>query len=357
MKRNLVVAALVGVAGSAMAQSSSLTIYGIVDEAISHGSGSVSSKTYMGAARNASRLGFRGFENLGGGMGAGFNLEGQVNVDDGSGGTTSTNNQASGNTGGGGFTFGRRSTVSLFAPWGEIRLGRDFTSQYRNRVEIDPFYNIGVASIQPFAASQGGPVSTRASNIIAYYLPEKILGGVYGQAQYYLGEQPSNTAAKDDGTGKNFRLGYLFANTLNVSVSAAHTHYTATATAGSINTQNLGVQYKAGPFHLMSGLYRDTIFSTVGPLEYKGWSIGGIWTMGANALKGAVSEYGLTSGTKPHTTKLSLGVEHFLSKRTTLYVNYGRLHNANGAANALGGSITAPNESSWGTDVGVNHYF
>jgi predicted porin len=43
---------------------------------------------------------------------------------------TSTNNQANGSAGDGALTFNRRSTVSLSGPFGELRLGRDYTPSF-----------------------------------------------------------------------------------------------------------------------------------------------------------------------------------------------------------------------------------
>ena len=76
-----------------------------------------------------SRLGFRGTEDLGGGLNASFWLEAGLNNDNGTGASTSTNNSTStsqaGASGSQGLTFNRRSTVSLASTWGELRLGRD----------------------------------------------------------------------------------------------------------------------------------------------------------------------------------------------------------------------------------------
>ena len=128
MKKSLIALAVLAASGAAMAQSS-VTLFGVVDATYAYGSGSTSNKSQLTTSGyNGSRLGFRGVEDLGGGMSASFWLEAGVNIDNGSGAATSTNNQgASGSTGGGGLTFNRRSTVSLNGGFGEVRLGRDYT--------------------------------------------------------------------------------------------------------------------------------------------------------------------------------------------------------------------------------------
>ena len=132
MKKSLIALAVLAASGAAMAQSS-VTLFGIVDATYAYGSGSAGNKSQLtNSGYNSSRLGFRGVEDLGGGMSASFWLEAGVNNDNGSGANTSTNNQASGSTGGGGLTFNRRSTVSLNGGFGEVRLGRDYTPQFWN---------------------------------------------------------------------------------------------------------------------------------------------------------------------------------------------------------------------------------
>lgn len=258
---------------------------------LTRGNGSLSHKTALASGGlQGSRVGFRGVEDLGGGLRVSFNLEGQFFIDTGEGQATNTNNQTSGTTvspaGTQGFTFARRSTISLEGAWGELRLGRDFSSQYRNRLETDPFGSAGVGAIQPFVGSLGGPVSTRVSNMIGYYLPRN-LGGFYGQFQHYRGENPGSQTV-DDGTGSNFRLGYVW-GPVNLSLAAARTDYTRTATTGDILTQNVGVTYDAGPAKLLVGLFRDMVCNEI-PKAFKdhrpyavcsfagGWTYVALWS-------------------------------------------------------------------------------
>ena len=114
MKKSLIALAVLAASGAAMAQSS-VTLFGVVDATYAYGSGSVSNKSQLtNSGYNSSRLGFRGVEDLGGGMSASFWLEAGLNNDNGTGGVTNTNNQAATSTGGG-LTFNRRSTVRTTA--------------------------------------------------------------------------------------------------------------------------------------------------------------------------------------------------------------------------------------------------
>ncbi|MBV7429334.1 MULTISPECIES: porin [unclassified Acidovorax] len=359
MKRDtLLLLACASLCGAASAQST-VTIFGIADVMLTRGNGSLAGKTALASGGlQSSRVGFRGVEDLGGGLKASFHLEAQFFLDTGEGQATNTNNQTSGTTtapvGTQGLSFARRSTVSLEGPWGELRAGRDFSSQYRNRLELDPYGSAGVGTIQPFIGSLGGPVSTRASNMVGYYLPRD-LGGLYGQFQVYLGENASNQPA-DDGTGVNMRLGYQW-GPLNVSASAARTEYVQAATTGDILTQNLGVHYQLGPVKLLTGVFRDVVYRTNQPLRGKGWTAGGIWAVGPGEVKFALSEYGTDAPGRPEARKLSLGYVHNLSKRTALYTTWARVSNAGGAAFSLNGAATKPNRTSTGMDFGIRHLF
>lgn len=292
-------------------------------------------------------------------MSASFWLEAAVAADNGQGGNTNTNNQTTGTSvapnGTQGLAFGRRSTVSLAGGWGELRLGRDYAVQYYNRFEFDPFGNNGVGASQTNAGSLGGPVSSRVSNAIMYFLPAK-LGGFYGEAQYYLGENPSNAGAtEDDGTGGGVRVGYR-AGPLNVAVAHARTQYARTATTGDITSSNIAARYEFGSFIAMAGYYRDTVDRLVG-VTGRGAQVGGIYRVGSGDIKAQWSSYKTSAAGGPETKKISLGYVHNLSKRTALYGTYARVRNSAGATTALNGSTTAANQSSSGFDLGLRHSF
>ena len=340
-------------AGGALAQSS-VTISGVVDVGVSHGSGSVADSTQVTNGNNStSRLILRGQEDLGGNLAASFWLESQFNADSGAGATTNQNNQTTGTgpaAGGQGLTFNRRASVALSGQWGEVRLGRDAAAHFYDRYETDPFIAIGAGATQAFVGSIGGPVSVRVSNAVSYFLPAG-LGGAFGQVQYYLGENPSNAANRKDGTGLGVRLGYA-SKALKVSVHHASTHYVA----GDISTYGLAASYDMTAVRLMGGLFRDRV-AAPGNNTGKGYTLGAVVPVGSGDFKIALSRYGTSAGLQPETTKLAVGYVHNLSKRTALYTTYARVRNSGGATRALNGAVTAPNAGSSGFDVGIRHFF
>jgi predicted porin len=360
MKKSLIALAVLAAAGAASAQSS-VTLFGIVDATLAHGHGSVSNKTQLtNSGYNSSRLGFRGTEDLGGGMSASFWLEAGVNNDDGRGAATNTNNQTTGGAvagigGGQGLTFNRRSTVSLAGGWGELRLGRDYNPQFWNLTVFDPFGTNGVGTTQVLNSNSviTGPINVRSSNSIGYFLPGN-LGGFYGQVQYYMGENNTGPATEKDGTGAGLRVGFA-SGPFNVALAVASTKYATTATAGDVKTVNIGGQWDLGMAKIQGEYSRDRRESTT-ELKGRGGLIGALVPVGAGEIRAAYSMYKFTPGDS-QAKKLALGYVHNLSKRTAVYATVARVKNTNGSAQALNGSVTAVNGSSTGYDFGLRHSF
>ncbi|MDE5144470.1 porin, partial [Paenibacillus larvae] len=132
MKKSLIALAVLAASGAAMAQSS-VTMFGIVDTGVTYvnhanaAGDSVYGLTSSGSA--TSRLGFRGTEDLGGGLKAGFWLEGEIFGDNGNAN---------------GFNFQRRSTISLMGNFGEVRMGRELTPSYSKVSGYDLFGQAGI---------------------------------------------------------------------------------------------------------------------------------------------------------------------------------------------------------------------
>ena len=83
MKKLFLLSAIALACGAAQAQSS-VTLFGVVDVNVQRfDAGGVGKSTMVGnGGLSTSRIGFRGVEDLGGGLNAGFWLEGSINPDD-----------------------------------------------------------------------------------------------------------------------------------------------------------------------------------------------------------------------------------------------------------------------------------
>jgi predicted porin len=339
MKKSLLaLATLTAFAGAASAQSS-VTLFGVVDVGVAYTAGAGDNKTLMTTDGNASsRIGFRGVEDLGGGLRAGFWLEGALSADDGSEAYVG---------------YRRRSTLSLMGNWGEIRLGRDYTPTFWNWTTFDPFGTNGVGAatnlgleVSTFSGASYGTL-VRADNTVGYFLPS--MGGLYGQAMVAAGEgRPGN---------KNYmgRLGWA-SGPFNIAAA-----YGLTEATPSIDFTNWNVagSFNAG-FGTFSAFYSQ-IEADANLFEQANWYIGYQMPFGAFTLKATYGAAERDAG--PNTgdaTQIAVGAVYDLSKRTALYATYSQIENDGTAFRVFGGTNALPsarNTDSKGAQIGVRHSF
>ena len=369
----LAAAAVLACAGTAHAQSS-VTMWGVMDLNVQHlratGAGSVNA--LGNGSLSTSQLGFRGTEDLGGGLRAGFWLESSLNPDTGTGRNSNTNNQPSGaGNAGGGLTFDRRSYVSLAGHWGELRLGHDFVPTHYNSISFDAFNANGLARAGAFTFTGTGnaplPTAITASNAISYWLPPN-LGGFYGVAMVAAGENPSGTATHDDGNFRSLRLGYA-SGPFDVAAGYSHTSYVSTATIGDYTHANVGASWNAGFAKFFALFNRVEVDVVNGPVRKDTWVIGAHVPVGPGRLR---FTYGRLNDRSPATlrnadgsgrsandaTLVGIGYVYDLSKRTALYATYGRVSNKGRANYLASGSLTpTAGGSSSGVETGIRHAF
>ncbi|MBB4225458.1 porin [Variovorax guangxiensis] len=386
MKKTLTAFAALAVCGLACAQSS-VTLFGVVDAGLTYqsttsrdtttGASIKQSKTSLGnSGYNSSRIGFRGTEDLGGGLAASFWLEAPITNDDGATGIS---------------TFARRSTVSLSGGFGELRLGRDYTPTFWNDTVFDPFGTNGsgtnVISTVSGNTTLNNANYVRASNSIGYFLPPN-LGGFYGQFQYALHENASTdatstTAASSSSAGRYVGGRFGYANgPLDVALGVGRsTVVDTTALQRSVQTINLGASYDFGPVKLfgeLSNVKNKFDYAAVADTHdsYNGYLIGATVPVGAGLIRVAYSQVrynegaaGIT-GEDPLARKFAIGYVHNLSKRTALYATVARVNNRNDVNytgslvsasttgyGSTGTSYTGLPRSSTGYDFGIRHAF
>ncbi len=427
-KKKAAMLALLTAGGGAAAQSS-VTLFGLLDVGVSHYSATSSfysnslltpppatgtsarrSQTVLSTGGNLpSRLGFRGTEDLGGGLAASFWLEMPLTVDD---GATP-------------LTFARRSTVSFTGPFGEIRLGRDYTTIFWADTLFDPFNNSGVGAnlvgsvnnrLASIAALSGGaPLGgglpggpdgyVRTSNSIGYLLPSQ-LGGIYGHVQYAFHENVKATTVPESpsrrGAVMGARLGYA-SGPLDVAVAYSQTTMVDAVSAAGVQTErkiktaNIGGTYDFGRAKLHAELSRAKDEASVGSIlplatvvpgatsdKYDGVLLGVSVPIGPGSVlasysrvkfkddPGTVAAVAFTPNLQTSANKIALGYTHNLSKRTLLYATIARIRIKDGQNNLTVMGTTTSNafsylatgttsgfkpSSSSGYDFGIRHVF
>jgi predicted porin len=347
MKKSLLaLAALTAFAGAASAQSS-VTLFGIVDLSVNSAkNGPNSLKQLSSDQMNSNRIGFRGIEDLGGGLRAAFWLEAGMAPDIGNAGGSN------GLTAGAGQStfFNRRATVALTGGFGEVRLGRDYDPTFNNRASFDPFGFNGIAQMGNVESTLGSGVvsQVRVNNAVSYFLPA--MGGLYGQFQVAAGEaQPGQKYM-------GLRLGYA-AGPINVGFATAKTYKTGTMTADYKQT-NGGFSFNAG-FMTAEIMYDKVDY---GAANQKHVLLGVLVPFGAGTLK---ASYNKVSGSSDSVDAKLFGVgyQYDLSKRTALYATIARLTNSGNAATGAkftigqGPAMVAGGATSEGYNLGIRHSF
>jgi predicted porin len=340
-KSALALALLAGFAGAASAQSS-VTIFGVVDvngRYIENGDLDMYQLATDGL--NSSRLGFRGVEDLGGGLKAGFWLEAGLNPD------TGTINSS-------GKFWHRRATVSLESNGlGEVRIGRDKTPTYNGIADFDAFEDTGLGKFSSLQSRLTATVNTntRADNQVQYFTP-KSLGGFYGNFSVAAGE--GNVGDKYVGG----RLGYA-AGPLNVSASYGETQ--ANAADDMYKIGSLGAAWNFGFMRLL-GSVSQMKFNSREELMY---TVGATVPVGAGVIRASYGSADLEGGTAATATSdaddaqlFAIGYVHNLSKRTALYTTVSRINNDGAQRFTLSSNPPlAAGQSSTGAEFGLRHSF
>ncbi|UTY56289.1 porin [Massilia sp. erpn] len=360
MKKTLISIAVLGAMSSAAFAQSNVTIYGIVDAGIvaERGGKSGSVNKVTSGVANASRLGFKGTEDLGGGLQALFVLEGGIKADTGE--SDKANSIAN-----------RQSFVGLRSKEaGTLTLGRQYT----------PFYNALSQVGDPFAAGLAGtaknlfPVkdeNTRNSNAVVYATPA--YNGVSAEFFYGFGEKSANSTQRQVGASLNYangplnaRLAYnnrnnddqpvlggpvaeketgrntLLAVNYDFQVAKAFFMYSDNKGLNSAALASPDAYNQKAP--VASTKSADTLVGVTVPVG------------GAGKFIASYINKNDKTAFNQDANQIAVGYTYDLSKRTTTYVAYAKIKNKNGAGYTVG------NNSEAGTgdkafNIGVRHSF
>lgn len=379
MKKSLIALAVLAASGAAMAQSS-VTLFGVVDEAVSYVNGGNNWNGINSGGNATSRIGFRGVEDLGGGLKANFWLEAGILADEGSGGSGYEGAKSSD-----GLSFKRRSTVGLEGGFGEVRLGRDLTEAYKATSRYDVFGQVGFGVSRLWADAAMGAAYTdgngvkhenqvaltnqRISNMITYVSPN--FSGFKAAVNYGFGEQAgSNRTSRYFGGGLTYDNGPL---SIGLSGERQNNKGYVAATSPIANDAQYGRDVTAwalgGSYDLgvvkLSAAYRDSKAKAENgdKDKMKGYYFGLSAPVGtAGEVKASYNRYeNKFDDGKLKADQFALGYVHNLSKRTAVYGTYAYIKNKKNEGEVmginLGGATLKDNGSQHGLQVGIRHAF
>jgi predicted porin len=353
MKKTAAAGLALAASSIALAQSS-VTIYGTVDLYMAFAkSGGASSRRLEDGGQTASRLGFRGAEDLGGGLGAHFTLESGFAPDTGNGTLP-----------GPAMSFSRQSFVGLSGPWGQIDAGRMYTPMFYALFKADPYgINSVFSPINLVAATDAQPGLTpfaaRASNMVRYRTPAS--SDFFADIAYAPGEAsaPSHQSGNFLGGSvgwarKPYYVAYAFQRARSGS-AAAPVAEPATSTyqslSGAYELPGIGLQLYANYVRNTSSLPKVPAakLASLG-LTY---NVTPVSNLMFEATQRKVDDTGRSQ------LGWTLGYDYYLSKRTVLYARWLRLLNRHGASATLATVAVVP-DSGNGVRVmaaGIRHNF
>ncbi|MDZ4145295.1 MAG: porin [Burkholderiales bacterium] len=258
MKKSLVALAVLASCGAAMAQSS-VTLYGIIDVGVEKLPG-ISTRVSTNQESN-SRIGFRGVEDLGGGLQASFVVETGINGD-----------KAGFSSNGGLATIGNRATwLSIGSKsLGKASIGRGYVGSFFTQLWADPTGN-------SYGQGGGGTLliystanQSRFDNVIRYETPN-----LYGfSADLGLG-------LRGDGSSD------LSRPTVDAGSATTAGAATRNISSGNRTGYTLHTQYARGPVYVGLSTTRVPTRPASG-----GNPNGHVWTVAASYDLGVVKLYG-----------------------------------------------------------------
>ena len=301
---NRMALAILAVTGSSMAfAQSSVEIYGRLHTSVEHQR--VGDVSTTGVFNNVSRIGFRGSEDLGGGLRAGFALEAGFNSDDGTG------------LGGAGIDFQRQSEVNLSGNFGMLRLGvlppQSYIMVADYGVLDQPNHDLGSLSDALYHLVMPG------GNKVSYRSP-LLLGGLTLEAITAFHERAEGSNNKNsydliaDWERGAWAFGAGFTKVGDSKQMGLRAHYT-------MNAFQLGAYYQRSDEDLRGK--RNAVRVT------------GMYTVGVSEFVAGVGWAGHWSGVSDSGARqLLLGYNYHLSKRTKLYTGYTKVDNKANASYA-----------------------
>lgn len=351
-KSMLALAALAALTGTAQAQTT-VSVYGLLDTGIEYTNNANAAKQAVtrvqSGGMNTSRFGFRGSEDLGGGLKAVMQLEGGIKLD-------------TGEFDSAGLIFGRQANVGLEGAFGRVVLGKSYTTTYDFVLALDPMGYAPDFSWATSAGATGGRkdgMLSSAANLIKY---QGQAGAFKFGASYALGEVAGNTS---DSAKFGLAASYA-AGPLGLVATFDQTNGTAAANGNYdiAKSMHFGATYQFNnELKLYAAVrdYKKTFASGAKDLASDTYWVGASYMLTpAVTLTGVVytQDIGnLAAGADADPTMYVARVRYALSKRTDLYTTVGYAKAKNSKTVGLSRDDTAYDNTQTGLMMGIQHRF
>lgn len=347
-KQHILAAIAALVAGGVNAQTS-VNIYGIADVGIEYltnaavVNGSTENLARLSSGNlSGSRLGFRGTEDLGGGLKAVFQLENGFDIDTGALGQN-------------GRLFGRQAFVGLQSGFGGVTFGRQQNSLYDLIIKYDPF----AFATRYSAASHDAILSGRADNAIKY---TGGFGPVTATVFYSFGRNQDGEVAGSSRVSRNVGAGVAYdGGPFGVGLAVDQYHGNTVATAEDTSRRiALGASYTIGPVKGFAGYrhLKDEL-AAGGELKSNLYWLGASYQLNPALLLSGAYYHTARKDSEQDPSSIVLSASYAFSRRTDVYLTLAHARNKSGSNLGLNGFATniAAGENQTGAIAGVRHRF
>jgi predicted porin len=336
-------------AGNAAAQTN-VTIYGIIDagpEIISNANTAAAPNTLARISSgnlSGSRIGFRGTEDLGGGLSAVFTLENGMDI------STGVALQAN-------RLFGRQAFVGLQGSWGSLLVGR------QNSLQLDWMSKYNTMDNATWSSKvHDASFSDRLDNAVKYTV--KVADPVEISTYYSTGYDSTKggEVAGSVKAGREFGLGSQYTGgTLRLAGVFDQKNGVTAVTAADIDRHlTLGARFRvADSVEVMGGyLWRKQDTSNVVVRTDMFWFGGSYQVTGPFQVSASFYHTNLKGSDADPSSIITL-LKYSLSKRTDLYLINSYAMNKNGSTLGVNGfsADIAPGHNQFGTMAGIRHTF
>ena len=335
MKLSRLMLAAVAVCGtSAVMAQSSVTIYGRVNTTIEHQK--VGKESVTGMYNNSSRIGFKGVEDLGNGLKAGFVLEAGFNSDDGSGP----------------LTFARQSEVNLSGNFGMVRLGNFFPESYYATSDYIGMHNHETgSSADALYYDAAWFKGNGTGNKIAYRTPT--FNNFWAEGSVSFHEKANDQTVANPKANKN---AYDLAANYNngpLSLGAGYSYWNSNYQAALRGLYTFG-QFTVGAYYQRNK--DDNAYLGTGAGTRNNFRLSGMYVLNASEFHVNVGRANAWSKVDDSAaTQWTLGYNYNLSKRTKVYTYYTKVNNGKKATYHDNVTNAGDNFSSFA--LGIRHNF
>jgi len=369
MKKTLIACAALATLATA-AQAQNVTIYGRLDVGVRYVDKTNPDGDSLTDVANGGILpsiwGFRGSEDLGGGLKAVFNLEGDF--DGSTGGSRDLGSISN--------LFGRQANVGVSAGWGTVLLGRQYSPALLADLGTEPRgYKESYSSLLTFAATQAPEGNEAGKNGIGIFTSDMIsYSNAFGPVNVGLGYGFGEVAGESSqGSTISVGLTYtgpaLFGAPIIVSGSFGQIDGIGANTDAQTTRYSVGLAVPFGAFtgriYFANAVEDDAAGNEIANTDNAG--VGLDWRWNAQNTFTAAYYYGNDSEGDDRTNTLVLSNDLALSKRTTLYAQYVYVDSSTPAGALPGGlglsrtqvtlDLTERNEKANIFNVGIKHDF